>query len=93
MACEVASAMAPEGSVMATEERAGGAPDARDARMRALGKLHEASGILLTAGDLAGMRAVHEVMGMLLKIAGRGSHTSNGRETGEEVGARVCRVG
>jgi hypothetical protein len=78
-----ADATEVDGSATAMDEWPGGERGAvRDARARALVKLHEASGILLAAGDVAGVRAVHGAMGVLLGAAedGSGSAAAGGED-------------
>ena len=62
------------------------------ARARALVRLHEAGAILLAAGDMAGVRAVHGAMGVLL---GARDQETTAREAHEVtpaiIGARRVR--
>jgi hypothetical protein len=61
------SAGDPEGYVGDPEEHPARPQDAREL---ALVKLHEASTLLSTVGDIAGVRAVHGAMGVLLEVRG-----------------------
>ncbi|MFO0592364.1 MAG: hypothetical protein U0441_32765 [Polyangiaceae bacterium] len=68
----------------------------RGVRARALIKLNEANAVLLEAGDLAGVRAVHSAMGALLaevaEVEEEGvlrSPEASGRWGAPEVGASV----
>lgn len=61
--------------------------------MRALGKLHEASAILLAAGDLAGVRAIHAAMGVLLEVTGGGTRVTEAPKVEAVVDVRSLRVG